>query len=554
MLTRLRCSNYRSLEDVDVPLAGLTAFVGPNGSGKSALLRAINLVCGETWPTMRSIRIPQDFTAYDATRELAITVTLDPPLQHQDALDKTRDIHHLRVRCLPYKRSGAWGEAGDLHLEFEPLDQAERVPSVAISRPPRPQFRPLTVSTDLREQVRILFIDHRRSVVQHLPSVRGSALGRLFEPARRELDLRSGHDPSPRERFRQSYETAMDAIRTPRVQEVEETIRETTRRMLGFLGSGAVRDIDVSFGFADPANPFASLRLEYREGNLDFPAEELGLGVQSAIVVGVFEALRRLGGPIGTVVIEEPEMYLHPQAQRYFYRLLGEMVDAGECQVIYSTHSPIFADVERFEALRLVRKEPSAMSTVSFIADENDRQFLDSHRERLKVSVAFDTARSEMLFARRVLLVEGANDQIAARLAANKMGVDLDAEGLSIVPCGSKDFIPFYARTCRALGIWFCILYDEDRPEARTNTLISEAAGPDHGVFVVSPSLERTLNIRGRDRPRQVAEALRSRGLEHYPAALREAVAALVRGDSRGVDDSARAQTNGRRVDVPSGL
>lgn len=532
MLTRLRCRNYRSLEDVDVPLAALTAFVGPNGSGKSALLRAINLVCGEMWPTLRSIRIPQDFTAFDTARELAVTLTLDPPLHHQDALNKTHDIHHLRMRCLPYKRSGAWGEAGDLHLEFEPLDEAESVPNVAVSGAPRPQFRPLTVSTGLRDQARVLFIDHRRSVVQHLPSVRGSALGRLFEQARRELDQRLGNGPTPRERFRQAYEAAMDAVRTARVQEVEETIRQTTKRMLGFLGSTSVRDIDVSFGFADPANPFASLRLEYREGDLDLSAEELGLGVQSAIVVGVFEALRRLGGPIGTVVIEEPEMYLHPQAQRYFYRLLGEMVDAGECQVIYSTHSPIFADVERFEALRLVRKEPSAMSTVSFIADESDRQFLDSYRERLKVSVAFDTARSEMLFARRVLLVEGANDQIAARLAANKMGVDLDAEGLSIVPCGSKDFIPFYARTCRALGIWFCILYDEDQPEDRTNSLIREAAGEDYRVFVVRPSLERTLDIRGRDKPRRVADALRGRSLGQYPAALREAVEALVRGDS----------------------
>jgi putative ATP-dependent endonuclease of OLD family len=329
----------------------------------------------------------------------------------------------------------------------------------------------------------------------------------------------------------------MEAVRTPRIQEVEETIWETAKRMLGFLGSSAAGDIDVAFGFADPANPFSSLRLQYREGGLEIPAEELGLGVQSALVVGVFEAVRRLEEPVGTVVIKEPEMYLHPQAQRYFHRLLTEMADTGECQVIYSTHSPIFADVERFEALRLVRKEPATMSAVSWVSDNDDGAFLRDHRDRLKVATAFDPARSELLFARRVLLVEGVGDRIAAQLTAEKMGVDLDAEGLSIVPCGSKTFIPFYGRVCRALGIPFCIPHDEDvlpeegeedvvnrirernAKEREANQAILDAAGDPSHVFVIAPSLEHVLGIGAdaRDKPRRVAEALEGRRSRRLP-------------------------------------
>lgn len=38
--------------------------------------------------------------------------------------------------------------------------------------------------------------------------------------------------------------------------------------------------------------------------------------------------------------------------------IMTEIVDSGQGQVIYSTHSPVFAGFERFEAIRLIRREP----------------------------------------------------------------------------------------------------------------------------------------------------------------------------------------------------
>jgi putative ATP-dependent endonuclease of the OLD family len=190
-----------------------------------------------------------------------------------------------------------------------------------------------------------------------------------------------------------------------------------------------------------------------------------GTGIQSALVVGIFEALRHVGGPIGTVIIEEPEMYLHPQAQRYFHRLLTEIVDRGSCQVIYTTHSPIFAPVTRFEAIRLVRKDPGEMSRVSLVGVRDDREFLAAQRAAQKLALSFDPTTSELLFASRVLLVEGPGDRLAVLLTAERLNYDLDAEDLAVVHCGTKTAIPFFARTCRALGVDFCILHDEDLVE-----------------------------------------------------------------------------------------
>lgn len=75
--------------------------------------------------------------------------------------------------------------------------------------------------------------------------------------------------------FSDRYQAAMEALRTPRVRIIiESTISQTARRTLGFLGSAALADIDVRFGFADPTNPFGTLRLSYRESALELPADD----------------------------------------------------------------------------------------------------------------------------------------------------------------------------------------------------------------------------------------------------------------------------------------
>jgi putative ATP-dependent endonuclease of OLD family len=548
VISRLRCQNFRSLEDLDIPLGPLTAIVGPNGAGKTTILHALDLVLGNAWPSLGRIAIPQDFSRFDATREMMVEAFFDPPLvTDRDALGNTADIHSFSVRCAPYKRRVKRAEVGDLHLDFDPRDSKGDVPRVAVTaaKGSGVTWRILNIGTALRDQSRLLMIDHRRSIVAHLPTARGSVLARLLEPARRDFEKATASSGRPlKDEFREAYAAAMDALRTPRLKEVEGTIAETARRTLGFMGVKAPA-MEVALGIADPANPFHALRIICREDGLDIPAEEQGLGVQSAIVIGIFEALRRIGGIFGTVVIEEPEMYLHPQAQRYFYRLLRDLARDGEAQVIFSTHSPVFADPVEFEAIRLVRRAPGGASGVTWVGDAADRDYLADRRDRLKILTNFDTTRSEALFAARVLLVEGPADQVAARHVAEAGGTDVDGENLAIVACGGKSGIPFFARFLRALKVPFAVLHDEDLyPETgappdviaenasnrRINAEIANAVGDPASIFVVAPTLEEAVGV-GRsaeDKPMRVLRQLKLIGAPAWPEALRKSVEALV--------------------------
>jgi predicted ATP-dependent endonuclease of OLD family len=48
-IRRIHIENYRSIGDLDIEFSSVNALVGANNSGKSNILRALNLVLGETW-------------------------------------------------------------------------------------------------------------------------------------------------------------------------------------------------------------------------------------------------------------------------------------------------------------------------------------------------------------------------------------------------------------------------------------------------------------------------------------------------------------------------
>jgi hypothetical protein len=204
-----------------------------------------------------------------------------------------------------------------------------------------------------------------------------------------------------------------------------------------------------------------------------------------------------LGGLL--LLIEEPELYLRPQAQRYFYRLLREFSLAGN-QVIYSTHSPAFLNVTRMDELVFVERLPvtgtQALQPEPVSADEDFR-----------VMTEFDAARSELFLAHAAVLVEGLTEKLVLPFVFAALGHDVDRESISIVECGGKPNIPLFARICKATGIPFVVVHDSDRKtsgrlapaERALNALIAETAGEER-VIVLDPDFEAAAGLAGRRR------------------------------------------------------
>lgn len=197
------------------------------------------------------------------------------------------------------------------------------------------------------------------------------------------------------------------------------------------------------------------------------------------------------------LLIEEPELYLRPQAQRYLYRLLRQLSLGGN-QVIYSTHSPAFLNVARLEELLFVTREGDTATRVIQPAPVGSE-------EEFRLLSEFDAERSELFLARAAVLVEGTTEKFALPFVFRALGYDADDEGISIVACGGKSGIPLIGRVSKAVGIPVVAVHDRDAPsgaqpidsERALNDLIPDVVGARHTI-VLEPDFEAVSGLRGR--------------------------------------------------------
>lgn len=124
------------------------------------------------------------------------------------------------------------------------------------------------------------------------------------------------------------------------------------------------------------------------------------------------------------LLVEEPELFLTPQAQRYLYRLLRRFAEGGN-QVMYSTRSPAFVDAAHHDEIVRLDLHGGGRSL-----RRTDPETL-TDAERVRLAAQFDHERSEMFFAQAVVLVEGQTERLSLPSIFGALGHDPDAEGIA---------------------------------------------------------------------------------------------------------------------------
>lgn len=172
------------------------------------------------------------------------------------------------------------------------------------------------------------------------------------------------------------------------------------------------------------------------------------------------------------LLIEEPELFLHPQSIRMFADTLYKLVENFEFQIIAATHSPIIVDLSREHTTILRCALNNDMQTSIHQVKYN--LFTGEEKERMKMLNSFNPYVCEAFFADMVILVEGDTESVVYREIFNRL-VDEGTLNIKNVPlvvnCGSKMNIPSFQKVLRHFNIKYFVIHDLDDTYDKNNDL-----------------------------------------------------------------------------------
>lgn len=296
--------------------------------------------------------------------------------------------------------------------------------------------------------------------------------------------------------------------------------------------------VDIRFSEPNILDHYKNLRLILKEtpDYDEFDALEMGSGMQSAIVIALITAYKEIKRSGAILIIEEPEVFLHPHTRRYFYSLLKQLSENGN-QVFYSTHSTEFVSLEDYRNICIVRKSYQDGTKVT---QAHNLNLADTEQEELKLLTEFDYGRSEIFFAKKVLLVEGATEKYSLPYVFKLMQIDINKEGISIIDSGSKENLLFMIKVLKAFEIPFVVLHDEDKEannyenyHKELNAKIENAVGSKDLVFRMDPDFEGIFKIKNQKRKVLAATKILASWNGEIPKIIKAAIEKLLSIENR---------------------
>lgn len=132
------------------------------------------------------------------------------------------------------------------------------------------------------------------------------------------------------------------------------------------------------------------------------------------------------------LLIEEPEMHLHPDAVHRFLSLVEKISSEDHKQILITTHSPILLDAISFDKISTVLKE-SGKTTVEQL---KGKQAVEKMLSRAGIPKSWLLLSEMPLF---LLIVEGRDDNKIWRQFLQKTGIDLTTKRVSVVSPGDSE-------------------------------------------------------------------------------------------------------------------
>ncbi len=199
-----------------------------------------------------------------------------------------------------------------------------------------------------------------------------------------------------------------------------------------------------------------SFRLALIRGDIAFFSEIFSSGERE--IVHFLIAMFALNARDGLILVDEPELHLHPRWQKIFLNLFCELAPERNNQFLIATHSPVFVSPETIQnVVRIYNPLNQGSHKVSL------KEIDDLPTKKQLVRMINSQNNERMFFADKVVLVEGISDRIVlGSLVESALEYFKDNRSIEVIDVGSKYNFDGYRQLLGALKTPCMIIADRD--------------------------------------------------------------------------------------------
>lgn len=472
-INKIHIQNYRNYNDFSMNFhKGLNVIIGSNNSGKTGLLYAINLL---NYPSTISV---DDFNKNNLLKYEELYADNPPEIiieyyiSHRIAEDDTND--ESIIRLLPFLGIKEFEEnrtEKDGKVEYNIAAKIKAVFSLDVKHLDdyKKEFKSVNNFDEyfmmLNRFVEKYYSWSYTNGITDTKADQKTATSvfdiRLIEAERTSEEVRK-ETKREIDAFTKDSEHAaeLDTLRKDVSDDLKEILKESITK-LSDLFENEDNEIGLKKGnvsiFSDVKAKFSipdAYVTEVKDTKSGFivPLQYNGLGYNNLINIYMLIKLTEVkqGRDFKILCLEEPEAHLHPAMQYKLFKYLKNLDKKNELnqQILVTTHSSNISAVAGIDNMFMLTYERNDKCS-DCRQQSLQEQFIDSDGKTVKedaklhLTKFLDVTRSDMLFADKVVLVEGIAEKLLMPLFMDVCGYPYEDEYISIVEIGGKHFEHF---------------------------------------------------------------------------------------------------------------
>lgn len=442
-LQELHIKNFRAIKDTKIKFnKGLNILIGPNNSGKTTIIDALRICLSKGDYNSKNVKLEDFYKVTKKSKENYPTVEFNLTFCIEKEFEKALFIELYNPK----------NNTLDINFTFKYNLKQQRINHEIKGG----EKRDNSISNESFSFIKNIYLSALRDANRYLTPGRDNILSSFFSK------LISDDDK----------EEMMDEINNNiNESQISEFIAKSNKEYIqNHFDMMKLENEEMNLSMSPLDQDFDNFtknwKIQLPFGNSDYlELYQNGLGYNNLIYISVLlshlDMLKKDSEENAylSLCIEEPEAHLHPQLQNSFFRHLNEINSLTNIQLFITSHSPTLTSKADLKSLILIQNTGNNVvshNIVNSFPEVDDQNFLKKF---------LDVTKSQLLFSKKVIFVEGISEAILVPVFAKICGFDLDKHGVEVVNVQGlsfKRFAPLFDDE-NDLTIKGVILTDDDR-------------------------------------------------------------------------------------------